>query len=294
MAQAPRGRKVFVGGLRDVTENRDLKDYFSRFGPVTSAVIVLDKITGNKRGFAFVEFENCESAERCCQQSQHLVNGKRCDVKMAVDNNSMGRGIQEDRKAFPDHFVSLQITNSEIKSNIAEVQKHILSRQPELSQAITPLATLHVSLMVIRLEGKEDHLNSIQKAMANCVSMAVKDALTPITISFEGLGNFGDSVLFAKVADGRARQQLKALAGVVRGCFTECGLPSTDVGREFEPHLTVMKIIRRGTQRIDPTSYASFITKPMGEQPITSLQLCAMGLPKNPNDYYSIVHQVPL
>jgi len=195
----------------------------------------------------------------------------------------------KEKKAYQDCFVSLQITNSAIKSIIGEIQEHILNQQPELSSAVTPLATLHISLMVIRL-GKEDHFSSIQKAMANCVSMAEKKALTPITISIEGLGNFSDSVLFAEVADGPARQQLIELAGVVRSCFTECGLPSTD-DREFEPHLTV---IRRSSMKIDPTSYERFLTKPMGEQPITTLQLCAMGLPNDPYDYYRILHHVLL
>ena len=59
---------MFVGGIRDVTENSDLLDYFSQFGSVTSADIVMDKATGRKRGFAFVTFDDVDSVDKCCRK----------------------------------------------------------------------------------------------------------------------------------------------------------------------------------------------------------------------------------
>jgi heterogeneous nuclear ribonucleoprotein A1/A3 len=89
-------KKVFVGGIRDVTENSDLLDYFSQFGTVTSADIVMDKTTGRKRGFAFVSFDDWDSVDKCVLVQNHSLNGNPCEVKKAVERgmegSSMGRG----------------------------------------------------------------------------------------------------------------------------------------------------------------------------------------------------------
>ncbi|HTD88544.1 MAG TPA: RNA-binding protein [Candidatus Binatia bacterium] len=55
--------KLYVGNLSfDVTEN-DLRDVFSKHGPVTEAVIVMDKVTKSPRGFGFVTMETKEGAD---------------------------------------------------------------------------------------------------------------------------------------------------------------------------------------------------------------------------------------
>ena len=48
--------KLFVGGISWETEEDRLREYFSRFGEVTEAVIMRDRNTGRARGFGFVVF----------------------------------------------------------------------------------------------------------------------------------------------------------------------------------------------------------------------------------------------
>jgi cold-inducible RNA-binding protein len=45
-----------------------LQDYFAQAGAVTSVNLMLDKITGRSRGFAFVEFADAEVAQRAIDQ----------------------------------------------------------------------------------------------------------------------------------------------------------------------------------------------------------------------------------
>jgi len=46
--------KVFVGGLTPATTSETLQAYFSQFGEVSEAKVVIDKITGNSKCFGFV------------------------------------------------------------------------------------------------------------------------------------------------------------------------------------------------------------------------------------------------
>ena len=60
--------RLFVGNLSYQTMENDLQDYFSQAGAVTSVNLMLDKITGKSRGFAFVEFATAEEASKAVEQ----------------------------------------------------------------------------------------------------------------------------------------------------------------------------------------------------------------------------------
>jgi RNA recognition motif-containing protein len=46
----------------------DLQDYFAQVGAVTSVNLMLDKMTGKSRGFAFIEFGSLEDANKAIEQ----------------------------------------------------------------------------------------------------------------------------------------------------------------------------------------------------------------------------------
>ena len=54
---------IFIGNLSWDTEVEDLKDLFNTYGEVRKCTIPLDKDSGRKRGFGFVEMIN-KSAEK--------------------------------------------------------------------------------------------------------------------------------------------------------------------------------------------------------------------------------------
>ena len=60
--------RLFVGNLSYQTMESDLQDYFSQAGAVTSVNLMLDKVTGRSRGFAFVEFASSEEANKAVEQ----------------------------------------------------------------------------------------------------------------------------------------------------------------------------------------------------------------------------------
>ncbi len=54
--------KLFVGNLSfDITEN-DLRDMMAQHGPVNEVSVIMDKVTGRARGFAFVTMNTQEGA----------------------------------------------------------------------------------------------------------------------------------------------------------------------------------------------------------------------------------------
>ena len=51
-------KKLYVGGVPYSSTDADLKAHFEECGPVVSATIIMDKMTGRSKGFGFVEMEN--------------------------------------------------------------------------------------------------------------------------------------------------------------------------------------------------------------------------------------------
>ncbi|XP_061832639.1 heterogeneous nuclear ribonucleoprotein A0-like [Nerophis lumbriciformis] len=89
-------KKIFVGGVRDHIESDNLADYFSQYGMVEKAEIIVDKLTGRKRGFAFVFFEETDAATKAALTKFHTINGNKVEVKKAMSKHEMsntgGRG----------------------------------------------------------------------------------------------------------------------------------------------------------------------------------------------------------
>lgn len=57
-------KKIFVGGIKEDTEECHLRDYFQQFGKVEVVDIMSDRNTGKKRGFAFVTFDDHDAVDR--------------------------------------------------------------------------------------------------------------------------------------------------------------------------------------------------------------------------------------
>ncbi|XP_054620610.1 transformer-2 protein homolog alpha [Dunckerocampus dactyliophorus] len=64
-----------VFGLSLYTTERDLRDVFSRYGPLAGVNVVFDQRSGRSRGFAFVYFEKLEDSKKAMEQ----VNGMELD-----------------------------------------------------------------------------------------------------------------------------------------------------------------------------------------------------------------------
>jgi len=77
-------KKLYVGGLPYKTNNSELEAHFGTAGKVSSATIIMDKMTNRSKGFGFVEFENDEDAEKAIS----MFNGKEFDGRVLTVNEA--------------------------------------------------------------------------------------------------------------------------------------------------------------------------------------------------------------
>ncbi|KAG0236205.1 hypothetical protein BGX31_004035 [Mortierella sp. GBA43] len=85
--------KIFVGGIAaDVTEE-EFANYFSQFGNVIDATLMLDRATGRPRGFGFITFESDRGVEAALSRRDLQLHDKPIEVKRAQPKHRTdGRG----------------------------------------------------------------------------------------------------------------------------------------------------------------------------------------------------------
>ncbi|MCP9829152.1 MULTISPECIES: RNA-binding protein [unclassified Synechococcus] len=63
---------IYVGNLSFDAEQEDLRDLFSQYGEVRQCSLPLDRETGRKRGFAFVELANDAEEQKAIDDLQNV------------------------------------------------------------------------------------------------------------------------------------------------------------------------------------------------------------------------------
>src|SRR5262245_43556875 len=85
--------KLYVGNLSYNTSENDLRDLFSQAGTVKSATLIRDRDTGRSKGFAFVEMETQQEAEKAISQFHGTqFQDRALTVNMARPREDRGGG----------------------------------------------------------------------------------------------------------------------------------------------------------------------------------------------------------
>ncbi|KAL0611479.1 Heterogeneous nuclear ribonucleoprotein A1 [Plecturocebus cupreus] len=77
-------KKIFVGGIKEDTEEHHLRDYCEQCGKIEVIEIMTDQGSDKKRGFTFVNFYDHDSVEKIVIQKCHTL-GKPCQGKRWLD-----------------------------------------------------------------------------------------------------------------------------------------------------------------------------------------------------------------
>jgi RNA recognition motif-containing protein len=76
-------KKLYVGGVAYSTTEQGLREAFEKFGKVTGAQIIMDKMTGRSRGFGFIEIEDADSDAAVQGMNGATLDGRRLIVNEA-------------------------------------------------------------------------------------------------------------------------------------------------------------------------------------------------------------------
>lgn len=78
--------KIFVASLPFKLEENDIRETFEEYGEVSSVKLVLDKETGRKKGFGFVEMPDDEQAKKAIEDLNGLeIYGRAIAVTQAEE-----------------------------------------------------------------------------------------------------------------------------------------------------------------------------------------------------------------
>jgi len=59
---------IYVGNLSYETSENDLRNAFSEYGSVSKVNVIMDKMTGKSKGFAFIEMDNDADGQKAIDE----------------------------------------------------------------------------------------------------------------------------------------------------------------------------------------------------------------------------------
>ncbi|XP_057642643.1 heterogeneous nuclear ribonucleoprotein A3-like [Chionomys nivalis] len=130
-------KKIFVGGIKEDTEEYNLRDYFEKYGKIETIEVMEDRQSGKKRGFAFVTFDDHDTVDKIVVQKYHTINGHNCEVKKALSKQEM----QSAGRIIFNSWYSLSFVLIAPSSQLPTVLVHLLEMRA-LCVSMIPLHSL--------------------------------------------------------------------------------------------------------------------------------------------------------
>jgi RNA recognition motif-containing protein len=88
---------IYISNLSYNVQDEDLREFFAAYGEVTSAKVIMDKLTNQSRGFGFVEIgDNAAAGKAIAELNGATIDGRSIKVMEARP--------QEDRPARSNSF----------------------------------------------------------------------------------------------------------------------------------------------------------------------------------------------
>jgi len=96
--------RLFVGNLPYETTEQDLREFFSSVGPLSNVIIPVDRETGKRRGFAFVEFSDPAHAN----EASRKLNNQPFKGRNITINEARARESRPDSASGPRQGFSMR------------------------------------------------------------------------------------------------------------------------------------------------------------------------------------------
>jgi RNA recognition motif-containing protein len=89
---------IYVSNLSFHTTEEDLNNMFAKFGAVASAKVIMDRESGQSRGFAFVEMPSeAEGKEAMLGLNNKEIEGRSLSVSVAREKTDRGNSFSRNR-----------------------------------------------------------------------------------------------------------------------------------------------------------------------------------------------------
>jgi RNA recognition motif-containing protein len=86
-------KKLYVGNLNYTVTEDELKTLFAEAGTVVSVALINDRMTGQSKGFGFVEMETTDGAQKAIEKfNNYALKGRNLTVNEARPPKEQGFG----------------------------------------------------------------------------------------------------------------------------------------------------------------------------------------------------------
>ena len=80
---------IYIGNISYSVDEQELGQIFSEYGEVSSAKIIIDRVTGRSKGFGFVEMPNDDEGQQAIDNLEGKeINGRKLRVNEARPRES--------------------------------------------------------------------------------------------------------------------------------------------------------------------------------------------------------------
>ncbi|XP_015272852.1 PREDICTED: leukocyte receptor cluster member 9 [Gekko japonicus] len=282
-----------AGGREGMRELEEAKDNIISIEHGISEGSEITHEAGGKVVESGVVGHSVEEAE----SSEPVLNVKRGHSPVMAEDEKNGASESRDGGVFPGHkrrpthFVAIQITGSKTREAVRHVQKALCQVRPDLAQFCVPLATLHLTLCLLRLDTPEDiyrAVTALRELQANS-----RRLLPPaLLLSFQGVEAFHSHVLYMRPA---STAELGTLAHVLEDAFCRKDLTVILPPSKDKFHLTVVKIPpgKQGPQLPEDSSWIPPV-EDLGTEAVEALYLCEARQGRRTDGFYTTVLRLDL
>ncbi|XP_054848313.1 leukocyte receptor cluster member 9-like [Eublepharis macularius] len=213
------------------------------------------------------------------------------DPMIAEDEDNGASEIKDGRhfpghKLHPTHFVAIQVTSSETREAVRHFQRALCNVRPDLAKFCVPLATLHLTLCLLRLDTPEEIYRAVvalQELQANSRRLLPPASL----LSFQGVETFHSHVLYMCPA---SVPELGILARNLEDAFRKKDLTVICPSSKDKFHLTVVKIPPGKSEPQLPADSSWIPTiEDLGTQAIQTICLCDTGQGRTDGFYTTVL-----
>ena len=132
-------RRLFVSNIDFEVTNEELRVMFEEIGPCLSVVIATDRETKRSRGFAFIEMEGSEAAEKAVKELNEKVINNR-PMKVAFD-----KGKTADTRPNQKYEILPPIQRVPVFKRYKKVDPYIQDPEKEISYKDVAALSQYVS-----------------------------------------------------------------------------------------------------------------------------------------------------